>query len=116
MASRSRNGAPPPHVVFGMHLEPRHWGPVVDNLLMVQEAQPDPRLPRDRAALRSPGGPERGQPPPRGQLAVVLPPAILLQSPAGSITKDLRSRAWVAWPAQEWAPSGQSFLETALMP
>jgi len=52
----------------------------------------------------------------RDQEAVFLPPWILEQSPAGSSTKDFVSRALVAWPAQECAPSAQSFLATALMP
>src|SRR6516165_448189 len=54
--------------------------------------------------------------PRRRQVVFRLPPWILLQSPAGSSTKDLASRACVAWPAQEWAPSAQSFLAAALMP
>src|SRR5207245_6502369 len=50
------------------------------------------------------------------QEAVVLPPWILEQSPAGSSTKDFVSRAFVACPAQECAPSAQSFFAAALMP
>ena len=49
-------------------------------------------------------------------LGLSEPPAILPQSPAGSSTNELASRAFVACPAQECAPAAQSFLPTALMP
>src|SRR6516162_2327075 len=107
---------PPAQIVFSMDLQPRHTRPLVEHGLVVRETQPDPRLPRDRAALRADRGGARRQSPPRDQADFALPPAILLQSPAGSITKDFGSRACVAWPAQECAPSAQSFFETALMP
>src|SRR5215831_14948084 len=107
---------PAAQVVFGMDLQPRDRWPLVEDGLVVRETQPDPRLPRDRAALRSDRSGASGQSPPRDQAGFRLPPAILPQSPAGSITKDFRSRACVAWPAQECAPSAQSFFETALIP
>src|SRR6516162_8717084 len=74
------------------------------------------RHPPDRVALRASGGLLTQQRPRRHQVAFRLPPWILVQSPAGSSTKDLVSRTCVAWPAQEWAPSAQSFLAAALMP
>src|SRR6516165_9114753 len=87
---------PAAQIVFGMDLQPRHTRLLVEDGLVVWETQPDPRLPRDRAALRADrGGPGR-QLPPRDQAGLRLPPAILPQSPAGNITKDFRSRAWVA--------------------
>src|SRR6516225_6095625 len=87
---------PPTEVVFGMDLEPRDRRPLVEDGLVVQEAQPDPRLRRDRAALRADRGGASAQSPPRDQVDLRLPPAILPQSPVGSITKDFGSRAWVA--------------------
>ncbi|SRR6266478_126975 len=80
---------------------------------MVLEAQPDPRPGGDRVVFRPAGGPWRRTP---DIHADVFPPWIFLQSPAGSSTNDFGSRACVAWPAQECAPSAQSFLPTALMP
>src|SRR5262252_1481082 len=104
---------PAAEIVFGMGLQPRDKWPLVEDGLVMRETQPDPRLPRDRAALHGDRGGPSGQPPPHTQAGFRLPPAILPQSPAGSITKDFRSRACVAWPAQECAPSAQSFLATA---
>src|SRR5260221_565353 len=101
-----RRGAAP-EVVLDVDLEPRHGRMPVQHFLVMTEAQPDPGFARDRARCR-------GIHP--LQDAVVLPPWILEQSPAGSSTKDLVSRAWVAWPAQECAPSAQSFFAAALMP
>src|SRR5262249_57268935 len=85
--------------------------------VVMRKAQPDPRAWGDRRA----GGTGEAR-----RCAVVvarasqadfmLPPWILLQSPAGSSTKEPGSRACVAWPAQECAPSAQSFLPAALMP
>ena len=111
-----RKRRPAAQVVFGMDLQPRDTRPLVEDGVVVREAQPDPRLSRDRAALRGDRGDPGGQSPPRDQAGFRLPPAILPQSPAGSITKDFASRACVDWPAQECAPSAQSFFETALMP
>src|SRR6516162_5083076 len=111
-----RERCPAAQIVFGMDLQPRDTRPLVEHGLVMRETQPDPRLPRDRAARRADRGGPGGQSPPRDQADFRLPPAILPQSPTGSITKDFGSRACVAWPAQECAPSAQSFFETALMP
>src|SRR5262249_61035085 len=92
------------------HQSPTGLG--VEAGLMMLKAQPDPGLGRDQAALL--GG--RGHEPPRCHAGVSLPPAIFEQSPPGRSTNDLPSRACVAWPAQECAPSAQSFFETGLMP
>src|SRR5215472_7440245 len=94
-------------VVFGMDLQPPDRWLLVEDGLMVREAQPDPRLPRDRAARRADPGGASAQSPPRDQVDLRLPPAILPQSPPGSRTNDFGSRACVAWPAQECAPSAQ---------
>src|SRR6516165_6236458 len=107
---------PAAQIVFGMDLEPRDGRPLVEDGLVVRETQPDPRLPRNRAALRVDRGGPSGQSPPRDQADLRLPPAILPQSPPGSRTNDFGSRACVAWPAQECAPSAQSFFEAALIP
>src|SRR5574340_785578 len=104
------------HVVLRVYLEPRYIGPGIDDGMMMLKAQPDPGRRRDRVAIGTRRCASRGQASLRLQLAVVFPPWIFEQSPAGSRTKDLGSRAWVAWPAQECAPSAQSFLATALMP
>src|SRR5262249_56627058 len=105
-------GRPPLDVLAGVVLHPSHIRLRVDDGLMMLNAHPDPGLGRDQAALL--GG--RGQEPPRCHAGVSLPPAIFEQSPPGRSTNDLPSRACVAWPAQECAPSAQSFFETALMP
>src|SRR5712692_905543 len=104
------------HVVLGVHLEPRRGGTRLEDFLMVAETQPDPGLSRDRVATASLWKRRRNQTPSPDQDAVVCPPWILEQSPPGSSTKDLESRALVACPAQECAPSAQSFLATLLMP
>src|SRR5712692_7271081 len=104
------------HVVLGVNLEPRHRGTRVGDRLVMRKAQPDPCLRGDRDASESRHDGRRIQLPARAQLACSLPPWILAQSPAGSSTKDWGSRAFVAWPAQEWAPSAQSFFAAALMP
>src|SRR6516164_2238536 len=111
-----RERRPATQIVFGMDLKPRDRWPLVEDGLLVREAQPDPRLPRDRAALRADRGGASAQSPPRDQAGFRLPPEILPQSPAGNSTKDFRSCACVDWPAQECAPSAQSFFETALIP
>src|SRR6516165_5328158 len=103
-------------IIFGMDLQPRDRRPLAEHGLVMRETQSDPRLPRDRAARRADRGGPSGQSPPRDQADFRLPPAILPQSPAGSITKDFGSRACVDWPAQECAPSAQSFLAAALIP
>ena len=102
-----------PHVVLGVNFQPSHFRPRIEDRLMVLKAQPDPRRGRDRAASLPPGGPGSHA---RDAHADVFPPWILLQSPAGSSTNDFGSRACVAWPAHECAPSAQSFLAAALMP
>ena len=84
-------------IILGVHLEPCDPRPRLDERAMVREPQPDSR-----------GG--------GNHVAFVLPPWILLQSPAGSSTNDCESRAFVASPAHECAPSAQSFLPAALMP
>src|SRR5205085_2520370 len=101
------------HVVLGVSLQPGDSRPRIAESLMVLEAQPDPRRGRHRAASLPCGGPRSHA---LGAHAEVLPPWILLQSPAGSRTKDFGSRACVAWPAHECAPSAQSFLAATLMP
>src|SRR6266571_3488883 len=104
------------HVVLGVHLEPRGGGTRFEDFLMVAETQPDPGPCRDRVASVSQRRNVRFQLRAPDQEAVVLPPWILEQSPAGSSTKDWESRALVACPAQECLPSAQSFLATLLMP
>src|SRR6516225_5086167 len=52
---------PAAQVVFGMDLQPRDTRPLVEDGLVVRETQPDPRLPRDRASLRSDPGGSSGQ-------------------------------------------------------
>src|SRR6266567_3432414 len=104
---------PSTHVVLGVHLQPRYVRTLIDHRLMMLEAQPDPRLSRNRVALRPSGRPKSHA---LHAYADVFPPWILPQSPAGSRTNDFGSRACVAWPAHEWAPSAQSFLAAALMP
>src|SRR6266849_6814162 len=111
-----RRRAAAAHVVLDVHLEPRRGGTRFEDFLMVAETQPDPGFGRDRAATASRRKRRRNQPQSPDQDAVVFPPWILEQSPAGSSTKDLVSRALVACPALEWAPSAQSFLASLLMP
>src|SRR6516225_518661 len=55
---------PAAQIVFGMDLEPRHTRPLVEDGLVVWETQPDPHLPRDRAALLADRGGLSGQAPP----------------------------------------------------
>src|SRR6516162_1539300 len=54
---------PAAQIVFGMDLQPPDRRPLVEHGLVVREAQPDPRLPRDRAALRTDRVGARGQSP-----------------------------------------------------
>ena len=103
-------------IILGMDLEPANRGMCIQDRLMVREAQPDPRSRRDRATLRTAFGGVVQHAPAHRQIGFGLPPWILPQSPAGKRTKDLPSRGAVAWPAQECAPSAQSFFATALMP
>src|SRR6185437_7128907 len=124
------------HVVLDMHLEPGDGGPCLEHGLMMLETQPDPGRRRHRTWMKNDAGRSRGfsghsgnRVAPRArrdcscrqaclalQAAFMLPPWIFAQSPAGSSTYDFESRACVACPAQECAPSAQSFLATALIP
>ncbi len=84
------------HVVFGMHLEPRDIGTRLGDRLMVPKAQPDAGFRRDSAWRLLRYDHRNTHTPVPAQLAFSLPPWILLQSPAGSSTKDFASRACVA--------------------
>src|SRR5260370_16490625 len=72
---------PAAQVVFGVNFEPSDSRPLLQDGLMMRERQPDPRLPRDRAALRADRGGPSGQLPPRDQAGFRGPPPHLPQSP-----------------------------------
>lgn len=84
---------PAAQVVLGRHFEPSHVRALIEHRLMVREAQPEPRLCRNRVAPFQCTGPRHHA---RYAQADVFPPRILPQSPAGSSTYDFGSRAFVA--------------------
>src|SRR5690348_14791286 len=82
-------------IVLGVNLEPGDAGSRLSDGPVMRKAQADPRPSGDRTVFRRYGGGTRGHPPPRAQPACRVPPAILPQSPPGSSTNDLGSRACV---------------------
>ena len=79
------------HVVLGMDLEPRDPWPLRQHLPVVRQPQADAGVRRQRPACG------HG----RHYIALVLPPASLPHTPAGTSTNEVLSMSLVDWPAQE---------------
>jgi len=77
--------------VFCMDFEPRHRGSCFQHLLMVRKAQPD----TGRGGYRAACAADVCSVEQLSYIALVEPPAILAQSPAGTSTNDFGSRAIV---------------------